>query len=115
MKIEQVKFILMVQDMDRAVAFWRDTVGLTQGMVSPYWSELRHGDTMVALHGGGDGSFRPTGLGLQVDDIEEATGLFAAGGAAVRMPPTERPREGIKIADLTDPEGNGFGVSQLIK
>ena len=114
MKIQQVKFMLWAEDMDRAVAFWRDTVGLTLGFASPHWSELRHGDAVVALHGGGDGSFKPTGLGFQVDDIDAAVAQFAAGGAEVRLPPTAREGEPIKLAELTDPEGNGFSVSQYV-
>ncbi len=61
MRIESLKYILMGQDMDRAVAFYRDVVGLKVNSQSPMWSELAHGDAVVALHGGGNGDFNPTG------------------------------------------------------
>ena len=32
----------MAQDMDRAVAFYRDVVGLKVNSQSPMWSELAH-------------------------------------------------------------------------
>ncbi len=113
MDIQQVNFMLMAQDMDRAVAFWCDTVGLGKRFASPWWSELTHGDTTVALHGGGDGTFRKTGLGVQVTDVASACAEVVAGGGAVRKPPESRPNEGLTLAEVTDTEGNGFGLSQL--
>ena len=53
MQIQEVKFILWAKDMDRALAFWRDGIGLKERMSSPHWSELTHGTAIVALHGGG--------------------------------------------------------------
>jgi len=114
MKIRSVKFILMAQDMERAVGFWRDGVGLDVRMTSPWWSELTWGDATVALHGGGDGKPRKTGLGMQVEDIEAACREVEAAGGRVLSGPVDRPEEGIRIADLVDPEGNGFGLSQLL-
>jgi predicted enzyme related to lactoylglutathione lyase len=114
MKIEQVKFMLWAQDMDRAVAFWRDGIGLKVRMTSPHWSELTHGDAVVALHGGGDGSYNQTGLGFQVADIDSAVEEARAAGATVRMEPTAREGEPIKLAELVDPEGNGFSMSQYV-
>ena len=72
MRIESLKYMLMAQDMDRAVAFYRDVVGLKVNSQSPMWSELIHGDAVVALHGGGNGDFNPTGLSVQVSDVESA-------------------------------------------
>ena len=114
MRIESVKFILWAQDMDRAIAFWKGAVGLGSKMESPYWTELTHGTTIVALHGGGDGTFRQTGLGLQVDDAEQACREIEAAGGTIRNPPVLRENEGIKLADVTDPEGNGFAISEWV-
>ena len=114
MQVQEVKFILWVKDMDRGVAFWRDAVGLKERMTSPHWSELLHGTAVVALHGGGDGTFRDTGLGLQVADLDAAVEEVVAAGGSVRTPPVARPGEPIKLAEVTDPEGNGFKMSQWI-
>ena len=112
MQVQQLKFILWAQDMGRALAFWRDAVGLAVRMASPHWSELTHGDAVLALHGGGDGTFRETGLGVQVADLDAACAEVAAAGGTVRTPPMARPGEPIRLAELTDPEGNGFTMSE---
>lgn len=114
MNIESVTFMLMAQDMDRAVAFYRDVVGLEVRSQSTMWSELAHGDAIVALHGGGDGGFNETGLSFQVPDIDSACAQVEAGGAGIRMAPEDRPGEPIKLAELTDPEGNGFTLTQYV-
>ena len=98
--------------MDRAIQFYRDTIGLVVKVSSPYWSELSFGTAVVALHGGGTGEFRPTGLSFTVDDLEHACAAVIAGGGSVRNGPEDRGDEGIYLADLTDTEGNGFMMSQ---
>ena len=65
MRPKSVKYVLMVEDMDRALAFYRDTMGFTEGFISPHWSELRLGDAVVALHDGGEGARTKTGLSLE--------------------------------------------------
>ncbi|MGV3723041.1 MAG: VOC family protein [Actinomycetota bacterium] len=114
MRIEKTKFMLMAQDMDRAVAFYRDVIGLEPVHVSPHWSELRFGDAIIALHCGGDGHFHETGLSFQVGDLDAAIHEITAGGGLIRNPPEARPGEPIRLVDLTDPEGNGFMLSQNI-
>ena len=115
MKVTKTYFMLMVDDMDRATAFYRDVFGLAVGFMSPEWSELTFGDATVALHGGRAGSDqRPTGLGFEVDDIDAACSAAASAGGTVAMPPTDRPDERIRRADVVDPEGNVVGVAQPI-
>ena len=113
MKVEAVKYMLMAQDMDRAVRFWRSVVGLVVTTTSPNWSELAFGDATVALHGGGTGELNMTGLGLQVADVEAACREVKVGGGSVVSPPEDRPGEPIILATLADTEGNGFMLSQL--
>ncbi len=110
--IRSVKFMLMAKDMDRALAFYRDAVGLDVKLSSPHWSELSHGDAIVALHAGGTGEYRETGLSFTVDDIEAACRSVVAAGGKLRSGPVDRPGEPIKLAELTDPEGNGFMLSE---
>ena len=106
------KFMLSAQDMDRAVAFYRDVIGLEVKECSPWWSELTFGTAIIALHGGGDGEFRRTGLSFTVDDVDRACEAVALGGGRVRSGPDDRGDEGIYLAELADPEGNGFMMSQ---
>jgi catechol 2,3-dioxygenase-like lactoylglutathione lyase family enzyme len=42
--------IKFVDDMDRAVAFYSDTLGLPLRFASPHWSELDTGTVTLALH-----------------------------------------------------------------
>lgn len=115
MLVEKVKFVLMAQDMDRAVRFYREVIGLEPGSVSPYWSELSFGDAIVALHGGGSGELQETGLSFQVTDVHAACREVEAGGGSIRQLPEDRPGEPIRLAHAADPEGNGFLLTQFIE
>jgi catechol 2,3-dioxygenase-like lactoylglutathione lyase family enzyme len=46
--------IKSVSDMDAAVAFYRDALGLTLAFQSPFWSEFDTGETRLALHPASD-------------------------------------------------------------
>ena len=81
---------------------------------SPEWSELAHGDAIVALHGGGKGEFCTTGLGLQVNDIRAACREVEAGGGTIASPPMERPGEPIILAEVVDTEGNQFSLTEYL-
>ncbi len=113
MEIKKVAFILMAQEMDRAISFYRDVIGLElrvrQGQ---NWAELGYVDAVVALHGGGDGEYRRTGLAFTVADVAAACDEVSQGGGRIIQPPEARPGEGILLARLADPEGNGFDLSQ---
>ncbi len=112
--IQAVKFMLMAEDMERARNFYRDALGLEVKSANPYWSELCHGDSIVALHAGGRGEYTETGLSFTVDDIGAACEAVVARGGKLRSGPVERPGEPIKLAELTDTEGNGFMLSEDI-
>jgi len=114
-QISKTYFMLMVSDMDRAVAFYRDTIGLPLAFQSPDWSELPCGSAaVVALHGGGTGESVSTGLGFETDDLDSACASVEAGGGAVSVPAVERPAEGIRLAECSDTEGNRFSLAQPV-
>ena len=113
MEVRKVAFILMVQDMDRAIAFYRDVIGLELRVHhGKNWAELGYDDAVVALHGGGNDEFRSTGLAFTVADVAAACEEVSLGGGRIVQLPEERPGEGILLARLVDPEGNGFDLSQ---
>jgi predicted enzyme related to lactoylglutathione lyase len=114
MKLTKIYMMLMVADMGRAVAFYRDTFGLRPTMQTPFWSELAFGDAVLALHGGGSGTGRETGLGLEVDDLDAACSAVQAHGGQVVREPQDRPEEQIRLATVADTEGNQFSLGQAL-
>ncbi len=106
MKVTKILYMLWVNDMAQAVAFYRDTVGLNVHAQSPSWSELTLGDSTVALHQGTNDTFRMTGLSFEVDDIDEACREIASAGGSIVNPPRDGGIPGLRLADVTDPDGN---------
>jgi len=114
MQIAETYVMLMVADMDRAVAFWRDGLGLGEKVVSPFWTELTSGSTVIALHGGGTVADRDTNLGFRVADADAAVASVVAAGGTVKVAPSTQPDEGIRMAEVADTEGNVFFLSAPI-
>ena len=78
------------------------------------WSELTFGDAIVAMHGGGSGELRSTGLSFQVEDIDSAVREVERGGGRVTRGPEDRPGEPIRLAGVVDTEGNAFALTQMV-
>lgn len=114
MKPQAVKYMLMAADMDRAVSFYRDTMGFEESFISPDWSELKSGDAILALHGDGDGLSNPTGLSLQYEDVRLAHANAIGAGAVSIQPPEWREGEPILLATIADPEGNVIMLTQYV-
>lgn len=118
MRVKDPMFILYVQDMDRALAFYRDTFELEVVQHTPGWSMLRCGGSTIALHILGRDSAESVaphaGLNLQVDDLDKAIdAVLAAGGEHVvtREPTSFVP---VRMCELRDTEGNGFELRQFV-
>ena len=114
MKPQAVKFLLWVQDMDRATSFYRDTMGFEESFSSPDWSELTSGHTILALHAGGETTIRETGLSLQYLDVHSAFETALAAGAEAVQAPERREGEPIILSSLRDPEGNVIMLTQFL-
>ena len=114
MKPQAVKYVIMAQDMDRALAFYRDTMGFTEAFSSPHWSELRFGDAIIGLHGGGDGSRQKTGLSIQYEDVASAHAHALANGGTSINAPERREGEPIILSTVLDPEGNEIMLTQYV-
>ena len=108
-----LKYVIKyVSDMDGAVEFYRDQVGLSLRFSSPHWSEFETGNTTLALHAANDE--HPAGsaqIGFGVEDLEEFYAARSAAGVDFTSPPTEQ--FGAKIAKFTDPDGAECSVSGL--
>ncbi len=105
-----------VTDLDRAVGFYRDVLGLRR-----LFSEPTHGYARFDLGGVTFGVIshdisnpeaaaftgRHTGLNLAVADLDAAVQALKARGAGFTMEPTRQPW-GATMAVLSDPDGNLF-------
>jgi predicted enzyme related to lactoylglutathione lyase len=103
--------IEFVADMDRAVKFYRDTLGLPLKFQSPEWSEFSTGETTLALHTASDRS--PAGkveLGFSVPDIQRWHSDMTAKGVRFSMPPQKQDFGGL-LAQFLDSEGGNVSVS----
>jgi catechol 2,3-dioxygenase-like lactoylglutathione lyase family enzyme len=108
MKLNYV--IKYVADMDKAVAFFRDRLGLELRFQSPGWTEFATGETTLALHASSDE--HPPGsssLGFGVDDIDEFYSSASENSVEFTTEPTET--FGRRIARFRDSEGAECGVS----
>ena len=102
--------IKFVADMDQAVAFYRDTLGLELKFASPFWSEFATGETTLALHPAS--AENPAGgvqLGFAADDLADFYARRDDLGIAFTQPPTEM--HGIHLARFRDSEGAEVSVS----
>jgi lactoylglutathione lyase len=117
--------MIIVSDMKRSVAFYRDTLGIPLKFESPEWTEFATGATTLALHGGGIArEYQDTGdqsktagacsIGFNVDDVDRTYEEMKSKGMTFVMPPTQREGEGIKLAVGLDPDGLPISFAQLI-
>jgi predicted enzyme related to lactoylglutathione lyase len=100
-----------VSDMNHAVQFYRDTLGLPLKSQSPGWSEFATGSTVLALHPASERN--PPGtveLGFSVDDLTAFHAAMVAKGVTFPMPPKE-PDFG-SLAQFLDSKGSACSVSQ---
>jgi len=100
-----------VDDMSRAVKFYRDTLGLPLKFESHRWSEFGIGETTLALHPASEKN--PAGtveLGFTVADIRKFHQEMSAKGVQFSMPPTEQDFGGL-LAQFVDSEGGHCSVA----
>jgi predicted enzyme related to lactoylglutathione lyase len=111
MKVVSTYFMVMVADMARATAFYRDAFDADVKFESPYWTSLQVAGVAIGLHHGGDDTPREIGLGFDLDDLDAGcTRVTAAGGRVVKAP-EHKPTEGITIATVADTEGNEYSLT----
>lgn len=106
-----------VSDMDKAVAFYRDVLGISVKFTSPYWTQLDVGNGGIGLHPKLQGEEPPLGirgkgwfLGLETSDVKglrdkiEELGLPLYGGF--------HDVPGGVVLDFQDPDGNPIQAIQ---
>jgi lactoylglutathione lyase len=102
----KLKYIIeFVADMDRAVKFYRDVLGLPVKFESPGLSEFATGDTSLALHPASEKNRAGTyGVGFTVKDLQEFYEQMQTKGVKFSMPPTKQDFGG-SLAQFFDTEG----------
>lgn len=120
-----VNYVMVnVSEMGRAVAFYRDTLGLPLKFESPGWTEFATGASTLALHLSPCGEQKAgpfTGpsagscsLGFSVEDIDATWKKLQARGARFVVPPTLREEEGIRLAVFLDPDGLAISIAEPV-
>ena len=122
----KVDYVMVnVSDMNRAVTFYRETLGLKLKFESPGWSEFETGSTTLALHPGIPASDRrpaiqagpvagTCSLGFSVENLDSTVAELRNRGARFVLPPTEQASEGIRLAVCTDPDGLSISFAELM-
>jgi predicted enzyme related to lactoylglutathione lyase len=103
--------IKFVSDMNKAVAFHRDVLGLTLKFQSPEWSEFATGDVTLALHPASEKN--PAGraeLGFAIKGLEQAYAEREKNGLKFLSPP--KPLHGVMLATIAGPDGEECSVSE---
>jgi lactoylglutathione lyase len=102
----QLRYVIkFVANMDKAVKFYRDVLGLKLKFESPDWSEFVTGETALALHPASDKN--PAGkveLGFTVADLDVFYREMSAKGVLFSMPPKKQDFGGV-LAQFVDSEG----------
>ncbi len=112
MKVEKVKYVLWVADMDRAICFYTGLFGGHLSFRSEGWSEIVVCGSTIGLHSDGEGQRTWTGLSFQLDDLREGVGQLLACGGQLARPLDESAEEALHLAMCVDPEGNEFMMTQ---
>ena len=97
--------IEFVGDMDRAVKFYRDVVGLPLKFQSPGWSEFSTGETTLGLHPASEkNAAGKVELGFNVPDLDKFYADMTTKGVKFAMPPKKQDFGGV-LAQFEDSEG----------
>jgi lactoylglutathione lyase len=110
--------VVIVADLDRALAFYTGLLGLELGHRSGKFAQLATGATRLALFerdamatvlgapiAAPDRAAPGFELGFKVPDVDAAFGELVALGAEAAVPPTDRPW-GQRTAYVRDPDGH---------
>lgn len=119
MRLRQPDYVvLVVEDLDGALAFYTGVLGLELGHRSGPFAQLATGATRLALFERGamaetlgfelrapDPAAPAFELGFKVDSADAAYAELVAAGAEATTPPTDRPW-GQRTAYVRDPDGH---------
>jgi catechol 2,3-dioxygenase-like lactoylglutathione lyase family enzyme len=105
--------MVLVQDMDRAVRFYRDVLGLSLGYEEEDWAAFDEGVGLLRAEEPLDEDglrLNSVSLSLHVSDVNAAYAELIGSGIPFVVPPTDV--AGTVVASFRDTEGN---VLQLVQ
>ncbi|HEV2224880.1 MAG TPA: VOC family protein [Candidatus Acidoferrales bacterium] len=103
--------IEFVEDMDRAVTFYRDIVGLRLKFQSPGWSEFETGETTLGLHPASEKNRAgKCEVGFSVENLQGFYEQLRAKGVIFSMQPKKQDFGGT-LAQFVDSEGAHVSIS----
>jgi lactoylglutathione lyase len=116
--------IVFVSDMRRAVAFYRDILGLPLKFESPEWTEFATEGATLALHAADEAAGEPAAAsgtarktpagtcrpGLSVPNLDEFHRRMVERNVPCLQPPQDL--FGARLAQYADPDGLAISVSQ---
>ncbi|MGH7285089.1 MAG: VOC family protein [Polyangiaceae bacterium] len=105
---KQANVTLLVSDLKRSVAFYRDVLGIAvENEYGEHFAELAAPGVRIGLHPGGKLPLkehsRHMSIGLRVDDLDAAKETLEERGIKFTATPRD---EGLRLAYFTDPDGN---------
>ena len=98
--------MVVVKDMKRSVAFYRDTLGLKVGYESPEWTQLSAGNIDIGLHPESEHlKVKPGGcqIGFFVSDVQKAAADLKKKGVPFVMEPKQQDFGWLAV--FSDPDG----------
>lgn len=105
---------LIVRDMDRSIAFYRDIVGLKVQLQTPYWSSMDAGNIIIGLHPESEHSkVAPGGgwnVGFEVSDIQNTAEELKAKGVRFLVEPKREDFGWLGV--FADPDGYSIVLAQ---
>ncbi len=123
-----LRICIDVPDLDRAIAFYAQALGLSPGRRNgAHWAEMLGAPCPVDLLPVGDGTvaspggtarrdfgrhWTPVHLDVEVADLEAAVERALRAGAVLERPIVER--KWGRMANLSDPFGHGFCLLQFV-
>ncbi|HWR34866.1 MAG TPA: VOC family protein [Clostridia bacterium] len=107
--------MMVITNMERSVAFYRDVLGLKLLFKQSNWSQFDAGSLILGLHPEGEevkvGPTTGCTFGIYVNDIRKATSEMKRRGGNIEIEPRREPF-GL-WALLRDPDGYGIQIIQM--